>query len=339
MFANSLYRFTNLENIMAIYIGQHRCNSMSKNTQLLAKLSKRSVIARIQDGTSRDKNRIVNPWLLDQITTAAPSLTLKSSSVTKALELFAIHVITQHPPLSQGKKLLKVLNVLIPVLYGDSGGAAIQATYQRIRKVIAKEMPTLVDAGYSAMQYDQVKWRAERKEYENKVVQANKTQRPVTDINDIDDAIETGLKEGDWKYGCVAAELASGARISEILSISTFKATPGKAKMITQSDLAKKREGDDSVVIKPIIGMTVSRFIRLIKQIRTSLPTSTSEMEGYELSQRLNKSINLVVSKLLPSVKGTHTLRKLYAARAWKLYGATVRTASRWRPVTQHKPS
>lgn len=285
------------------------------STKLLKMLAKPGVAKRLK--LKRVGKTIESPWLLGQIKAAEPTIQLKSRSAPKALELWAMFLISTAPT-SQVMKLLKILNVVVPALYGDAGGSAIQAMYMRLRKAIID--PQLQQAKMLVMRYDQAKWTAERKQYQQKVVRANKSTRPTTSTNAIDTTIDVGLTSNHWASMSVAAELASGARIVEILSMSTFTKAK-KPGHIVQSHLAKKKDyAKDQTVTKPIIGMTVSQFLNLIEKIRANLPASVNKLEGYQLSHAVNSTVNKAVSKLLPG-KTSHDLRKLYAARAWNEHG------------------
>ena len=101
-----------------------------------------------------------------------PSITIKASCVRALQEL----VIKTIPDLNEKTciEMLGILNTLVPGVASDS---TVQNVYVHVRKSLkAKygETSDVVKKSYSLMQFDQVKWKANREAYNEKVVAKNR---------------------------------------------------------------------------------------------------------------------------------------------------------------------
>ena len=118
----------------------------------------------------------------------------------------------------------------------------------------------------------------------------------------------------------IALQLASGGRISEILSFATFK--PAKKKQhITQTGILKSKER--KTITKPVIHFTVFEFMNILKKLRLKLVAEIRKIKQgktthYDLSQENNSKINRRISKYFEEHVASHSLRKIYAALAYR---------------------
>lgn len=323
--------------------------------QLIKKLSTKAALNDVEANTTRtgQKRRLIkNTKLVDQIKIAEPNLSLKSNSPTMAVKAWACFVFAQKPAPSTARKLLRLLHKLVPTLTGqdDHGYHSTVAIYTDIRNVISntygvKNNITL--DSMTLMRANQRTYKRLMKAYNSKVDDKNRGGQDVFEDQVIYDAIDAAANSDDWRKLATGIELASGARIGEVLSIATFKKA-AKDGYIIQTGITKQdkqvkfkrgmtdaeylrlvKEKDDAKVEsieKPVLHVSVDQFIAMVAELRHQLKDAIEkirrgEMTGYQFSQAKNSQINSVVKKMVPGAT-SHTLRKIYSDLSYKLHGA-----------------
>ena len=322
--------------------------------QLIKNWNKAPALKQIEATTTRTgttRRQITNQPVIDAIQAAEPSLVFKSKSAPKAVELWAIHLFSTKMATPDARRLLRLLNKLVPTLYGRDEQAyhGTVATYKAIRNQIVDTYgikdPITLDAS-KLMRVNQRMYKKIIKSYNTKVAAANRGEQKLFNDNVIYKAINKAVTSSDWREIAVGIELASGARINEILSTSTFvKAEQNN--WITQTGLSKqlrcvkfkrgmtndeyataveeKSVSQITSITKPVIGTTSTILLRMIADLREQLASdidkiNNNDITPYQFSQAKNKTINTVVRKMVPGAT-THTLRAIYANLSYKLYG------------------
>lgn len=249
------------------------------------------------------------------------AIKIKTSGVRSLQEL----VCKQIPTLNEKTtiEMFKVLNVLVPAVSSD---ATTQNVYVQIRKCVKTHWGKDSDVtgkAYTVMQYDRAKWQAARQAYLSKVVEKNnhKKQFDEDTVYSVMDRI-ANMTSPDHIDLAIALQLASGGRISEILSYAEFKPAK-KPNHVTQTGILKSK--DRKTITKPIIHFTVPVFMEMIGRLRQKLVADIrrikqSRMTHYELSQDNNSKINRRISKYFGEHIASHTLRKIYASLAYRNY-------------------
>jgi integrase len=218
-------------------------------------------------------------------------------------------------------EMYKILNVLVPAVSTDS---TTQNVYVQLRKCIKAQWGDDSDVthkGYFVMRFDQQKWRAARAEYNAKVVEKNNHKRQFDEdkVYSVMDKI-ANMTAPDHVDLAIALQLASGGRISEILSFATFKPAD-KKQHITQTGILKSKVR--TTITKPVIHFTVPVFMEMLKTLRLKLVAEIrnikqGKMTHYQLSQDNNSKINRRISKYFEEHVASHSLRKIYAALAYR---------------------
>jgi integrase len=115
----------------------------------------------------------------------------------------------------------------------------------------------------------------------------------------------------------ILTQLCSGCRLIEILNSDfKFEESETKENYIIQSDVAKNRTNEERPVVKPIIFMQSSVFLKLLKKVRNNLTHKDTDT-NVELTNRFNKRINAVIKKVaielnISGITSSHDLRKIY---------------------------
>ena len=268
------------------------------------------------------KNTTDDGELFTAVKAYDPSIKVKTSGVRSLQAL----VCKQIPTLNEKTtiEMFKILNSLVPNVSSD---ATTQNVYVQLRKCIKARWGQDSDVtrkSYSVMRFNQIKWRQQRAEYQAKVVERNNDKRQFNEskIYEVMDYIKDTKTTPDHIDLAIALQLASGGRISEILSYANFK--PSKKKhYVVQTGILKSKER--KTITKPIIHFTVPEFMAMFRELREKLVVEIRKIKrgtltNYELSQNNNSKINRRISKYFGEHMASHDLRKAYANMAFNQY-------------------
>ena len=260
--------------------------------------------------------------LFEKVKVYDPSVKIKTSGV-RALQAL---VCKQIPTLNEKTtiEMFKILNTLVPAVASD---ATTQNVYVALRKCVKArwgEDSNVTQKSYSVMRFNQIKWRQQRAEYQAKVVARNNDKRQFNEskIYEVMDYIKDTKTTPDHIDLAIALQLASGGRISEILSYANFK--PSKKKhYVVQTGILKSKER--KTITKPIIHFTVPVFMTMFRELREKLVVEIRKIKrgtltDYALSQDNNSKINRRISKYFGEHMASHDLRKAYANMAFNQY-------------------
>ncbi len=309
------------------------------------------------------KGRVItNKWLLNEFIAFDPGLKKEmgdSISITKAIDLFARRQFAKKPSPLIAKMLLKAFGRLIPAIYGNESYKTQTALMKSILDYVRDaygETSDITAAAYTMMHVDAEEHKKRAKEYSDKIDELNRGKRRMFDPDTVYGAINNAANSDHWPTVAVGVELATGARIGEILAGSSFEPSPDKDDHIVQNNPFKqnktarykknmtkkefetiKKELDDKRVRrieKPVIRISVQQALDMIAFVREALKGEIVKIEkgektAYELSQSRNGTINAAVRKLFPDApkKGpnkvtSHVLRKIYGSLAYTLVGS-----------------
>jgi integrase len=260
--------------------------------------------------------------LFEKVKDYDPSVKIKTSGV-RALQALVCKKI---PTLNEKTtvEMFKILNSLVPNLSSDS---TVQNVFVQLRKCVKAthgEDSDVTRKAYTVMRFNQIKWKQQRAEYQAKVVAKNNDKRQFNEskIYKVMDYIKDTKTTPDHIDLAIALQLASGGRISEILSYAKFK--PSKKKhYVVQTGILKSKER--KTITKPIIHFTVPEFMAMFRKLREKLVVEIRKIKqgtitDYKLSQDSNSKINRRISKYFGEHMASHDLRKAYANMAFNQY-------------------
>lgn len=300
---------------------------------IFRKLSQKNELEKITAGVNKIGKAIVNKPLTDAIHKYDKNITTTTAR-NALLELVTQHVKKGAITAPVVKEILNALDKIIPALL--EGSSAQSVLMSDIRKHIISEYgegSTAAKASYKMMRVDQDKWQAENKAYSAVVEMKNKDKRQI-EFTDVYDAMDKAAASDKWSDQAVAVELATGARIGEVLLISTFEALPKQPGYIRQRHLSKQKDNADKreYIDKPVLHLSVGQVLELVAKIRHSLRKEIDEVErgekkAYDVSQSKNATVNRSIDRLIPDIdpvtkknlNTSHTLRKMYANLAYAL--------------------
>lgn len=338
--------------------------------KLIKSLKPKSAMDNVAANTTRTGNKrrlIHNNILLEQILAAEPSLNIKSKSITQAVKTWGLHIISTKPSASIIRHLLKLFHRLVPTLAGNdlTGYHTTVSIYKHIRAAISKtygQTHNLVRDSNVLMRVNQTLFKKYITKYDAGVVAKNQGGADVYDAGVIYNILDDVVNSDDWRSLAIGIELASGARINEVLSYSTFSESdkdgwiiqhgiskqgraPKFEKGMTHGDYLRAVEVNNknkiTEVEKPVIHITPAQLLTMVSKMRNKLKSEiekvyVGDQTSTQLAQRLNPKINRALSKLLPNTT-THTLRKIYSHLAYKLHGGDMSEAGFISKVLAHK--
>lgn len=265
--------------------------------------------------------------LFEAVKAHDPSNTVKSSGVRSLESLVCKNIPALHD--KTVIEMYKILNVLVPVVSTDN---TTQNVYVHIRKCVKArcgEESDMTKKAYTVMQFDREKWRSARAAYQEKVVQRNNNKKQFDEdtVYSVMDRIKS-MTAPDHIDLAIGLQLASGGRISEILSYADFE--PVEQPYIKQTGILKSKERE--TITKPIVHYSVDDFMNMFKSLRQKLVADLrairqGKITHYELSQKYNSKINRRISKYFGESMASHSLRKIYGSLAYRDYADRDKTS------------
>jgi len=302
---------------------------MPSLSRFIKECSSKEFIDDLEKETVRTRTLICNPTfhkkIQEYLSTDQPALTAKS--IGTSLKILATAIFKTQPALTLARAILSAFNKWIPAIYLESGAASQQKLMGEIRKIILDNYPEghkVIALSYRTMRFDQALLQNIRKEYSQSVSMRNQDKMIFTDI-DIYRIIDTCAADSeDWRLNAIGIELAIGARMNEILSLSEFKQHPDKSNWIIQTGLSKQKdETEERSIHKPIIRISFEQLDKMIKNVRHSLGPKVLEKNNYEISQAEIGPINVKVAELFSNDEykvTSHKLRSIYGDLSYKLF-------------------
>jgi len=135
-------------------------------------------------------------------------------------------------------------------------------------------------------------------------------------------AIYDGLTSSDLSTQLIAAALASGSRLIEILALSTFKAKGNFG--ILAVGVAKN--ADQKTIFKPVIALTPDEFCLLVERIRIGAKDIVGSYDNLtvdkkqEITQKVDHLANDQVKKIFGPLCHFHDLRAIYGTFSYELF-------------------
>ena len=121
-------------------------------------------------------------------------------------------------------------------------------------------------------------------------------------------------------------ESASGSRAIELISksVSTFEAVPNLPGFVKQIGQAKARGKKVEPITKPIIGMTVDRFLNRLAFARQTTDADVSGgLDNKGLARKYDPEAVAHIQSVYPSLgkgEGTHKMRALYSKASYMIH-------------------
>jgi hypothetical protein len=223
----------------------------------------------------------------------------------------------------------------------EGSDSAIQADYKNIRKPIIElygKDSDIYKKSITNMKFDQVKWKTNNADYNKAVADKNSNRIQFSDIDiyKIMNDIKNNPKQ-DFINLSIAAQLSSGSRINEILTMASYKPLKDRDNYVEQIGISKQNHKEESKqrkhIIKPILHYSVSEFLDMIDKIREQQKIPIKKIKEGSLthdaySRSQNGKINARIKKMFNDKNMTsHMLRKIYGNMSYNIFGNKNKTS------------
>lgn len=115
----------------------------------------------------------------------------------------------------------------------------------------------------------------------------------------------------------IALQIATGGRFIEAVRISSLKKVPYSNQVVKVVGIAKRKDGQDVELDRPIFGMDIDELLELHKTVRRELKAMYPQIDTLDneaLNKLLLNSVNRRVKELgIEGVSSSHMLRKIFA--------------------------
>ena len=223
---------------------------------------------------------------------------------------------------SSFKTLTELFGVINTVIQPLVNWTLSKDLFYKLRLAVAdkygKDSPQY-ETTYRKMKIPKAVYDENRKDYAQSVVSKNRDKKQFSGAT-IKDILLKLSRATDSIDNLVLLQLASGARIGELIYASEFKKSRIK-NSIKQSGLLKTKI-ENLTVDKPILFMTNTAWLALFNITRKELTTAgDANKEG---GVRLNHRINTRVKQMFNNDDlHSHDLRRMYADIAYKMFADT----------------
>ena len=220
-------------------------------------------------------------------------------------------------PTAHGNTIKEALRMAQAYIHIFSGADTANNVINRIRNAIIKRYgrDSVFFAQIKAMLFvhkEDMKKKSDA--YNAKVEQKNATPDEIP-LSAIMSIIENPAD--DLETLALKIQLATGARINEVLTFSTFTTTSGK--LVRQKGISKVENGEKLTITKPLMFYNADTFNGMFEKLRRLVrATADDGDDGATISNRLNTAINTRLREITSGeISKTHTLRKIYALMSW----------------------
>lgn len=120
--------------------------------------------------------------------------------------------------------------------------------------------------------------------------------------------------------------LTTGRRMVEVLKVTGIPPESKTVDHIIIDKVGKDKKGLINNLEVPLIGIKYPELVKAWKKVRDYIESKgDSNKTNEELTNKYNPRVNRRIARLFPSIKKptSHTMRKIYGAMAYRLYGGT----------------
>jgi hypothetical protein len=281
-----------------------------------------------------------NPNSLLGVLPALNSAIAPAQTIGKLLENWLRYIIAQATAdAGEMKTIIRFIGMAAVPAYPNTNSRG--SFYSKLRNIIAQKYPKgspVHKYTYKYLMLPKEETNAIHRAYGQHVIEGNSDQY-IAHLSDITSIVEAAKPpNAKWWLKAIAAEIATGARVSELLVDSQFLLDPEVKENIIQIGIAKSKIQGKSVS-KPTILLTPPEAIQMIAETRAGIK---DKVDGYkerfplitsaEITTRLIQPLN---NKLHHMVKlyradgtrrdgtvSTHDMRRIYGSIAYQLIGS-----------------
>jgi hypothetical protein len=168
-----------------------------------------------------------------------------------------------------------------------------------------------------------------RRHAHRRLVEKNANQMMVN-FEDIQKAIMLMNSGNDIIQQITLLQLCCGARMIEVLRVSTFSSIPNNEHHILVKGTAKSREV--KTFVRPLLFLTPKRFIELANKIQSHVNRECTRLNmktRAQISRHFNKTVNDTLRGIIPGFT-SHRCRELYANLSWNLLCPSHVSLTKW---------
>jgi len=270
------------------------------------------------DGETDDKKQI-----MEKIRAAFPQL--EKRDCTTPYSCIKLVLPTAVTTLPAAKRLIPKFKKLIPYLFKRDSYSSSEIHFGQIREIFS-ESPAPI------REYVRVTMRTTARQ---KAIQGAKADDRVEQklldpfrisLSTFLENIARDVESNSFGVLLSALESASGARAIELINknIAKFEAVPSLPGFVRQIGQAKTRGKKVAPIVKPIIGMTVDRFLQRLEYARKYTNADVdSGMDNRTLAAKYEHYAVTHVQSIYPEIGkgvGTHVTRAIYSKSSYMIH-------------------
>jgi hypothetical protein len=227
--------------------------------------------------------------------------------------------------LAIARKLIPKFKQLIPFLFKRDSYSSSEIHFGQIREIFNESPPLVREYVHSTMRTTGRQKKIQAAKADERV--ESKLLNPFrVSLRDFLENIARDAESTSFGPLLSALESASGSRAIELISksVSTFEAVPNLPGFIRQTGQAKARGKKVEPVKKPIIGMSVNRFLNRLAFIRQTTDQDVDAgMDNKGLARKYEPDAVAHVQSIYPSLgkgAGTHKMRAAYSKASYMIH-------------------
>ncbi len=272
--------------------------------------------------------------IMERIRLAFPQL--EKRDCMTPYSCFKLVIPTAANTLPAAKKLIPKFKQLIPYLFKRESYASTETHFGQIR-VAFNESPPQV------RKYVHITMRTTARQ---KAIQGAKADERVemklldpfrVSLSTFLENIALYVESNSFGALLSALESASGARAIELINkkVATFEAVPSLPGFVRQIGQAKTKGKKVQPITKPIVGMTVDRFLQRLAFLRTFTDADVEQgLDNPSLAKKYERSAVDHLQSIYPNLKkgsGTHKMRAVYSKASYLIHNPNEEVSpSKW---------
>lgn len=272
--------------------------------------------------------------IMERIRQAFPQLEKRDCSTPFGCIKLVIATATDTLPVA--KRLIPKLKQLIPYLIKRESYSSTEKYYGQIR-VAFNESPPLIRKYVHTTMRTTARQKAIQQAKADERVEMKLLDPFRVSLSAFLENIALYAESGSFGALLSTLESACGARAIELINkkVATFEAIPSLPGFVRQVGQAKTKGKEVPPITKPIVGMTVDRFLQRLAFLRTFTDADVDSGMGNEaLGKKYEPSAVEHLQSLYPNLKkgsGTHKMRAVYSKASYLIHNPQEETSpSKW---------
>lgn len=254
-----------------------------------------------------------------------PNANILGSSASTLLSVWKDEIAKQGTSnLQLFRQIFPLLQRLLIAIYPNEGSLASRIIAWR--KPLKEKYGAQSDVHVLSMEklgIPRERVQARREEYTNAVREAVRERKTATFTEaDVMRVIKDGSLSNDIAKNIVAVLLATGSRLIECLKVSEFLEEKGQPGLIRVVGTAKGRNTTPKVIVRPLVGLSATDVIDLVKHIRGAYDFSSLSNE--KATMKVDASVNKAATEYFGEPITAHKLRYIWASLAYQKFGGNV---------------